>query len=157
MSDPGDPEPRVWNVATDLVEYLIVVVPDVGSLASVTVALADLVEAGMVRILDLAVIVRDDSGAVDVLDPASVEGMAALGDPRGEIGGLLSEHDIELAALALQPGTVGVVVVTEDRWAEPLSTAAQRAGGRIVAGDRIPPPRVEAVLADRSGDEPEGA
>jgi hypothetical protein len=56
-------------------------------------------------------------------------------------------HDIELAALAVQPNSVGLIVVTEDRWAQPLSKAAQGAGGRIVAGDRIPARRVEAMLA----------
>jgi hypothetical protein len=39
-------------------------------------------------------------------------------------------------------------VLTEDRWATSLSMAARRAGGRIVAGDRIPPARVEAALID---------
>ena len=46
-------------------------------------------------------------------------------------------------------GMPGVVLVTEDLWAKSLSTAAQRAGGQIVAGERIPASRVEAALGDR--------
>jgi hypothetical protein len=61
---------------------------------------------------------------------------------------MLSEHDIGLAALALRPGTAGMVLVTEDRWATPLSRAAQRAGGQIVGGERIPASRIETALAE---------
>jgi hypothetical protein len=74
----------------------------------------------------------------------------------GEVGGMLTDHDIALASIALRPGTAGILVVTEDRWAESLSAAAQRAGGQIIAGERIPPARVNQALADRSGDEREG-
>jgi hypothetical protein len=69
---------------------------------------------------------------------------------------MLSDNDIALASHALRPGTTGIVLVTEDRWAAPLSAAARRVGGRIVAGERIPPSRVEQVLAYPAEDE-EGA
>jgi hypothetical protein len=69
---------------------------------------------------------------------------------------MLTDHDVALASIALRPGTTGIVVVTEDRWAESLSGAAQGAGGQIIAGERIPPPRVEGALADRSDDEQGG-
>jgi hypothetical protein len=55
-----------------------------------------------------------------------------------------------MVSLAIQAGTVGVVLVTEDRWAQPLALAAERSGGQIVAGERVPAARVEAVLADAS-------
>ena len=60
---------------------------------------------------------------------------------------LLSEHDIRLAALALPPGSAGLVLVTEDRWAASLDGAARRVGGRIVAGERISAHRLERALA----------
>jgi hypothetical protein len=55
----------------------------------------------------------------------------------------------------VRPGEVGLVVVAEDRWAKQLSTAARDAGGRIVAGERIPVLRVEAAVED-VGDDPGG-
>ena len=85
-----------------------------------------------------------------------VDSMAALRGLDDDVGGMLSDHDLELASLALPAGTTGVVIVTEDRWAKPLSTAAQRAGGRIIAGDRIPASRVESVLAEKSDTSPRG-
>jgi hypothetical protein len=145
----GESGERDPPVSADLVEYLVVVVPEVDALSSVAEALAGLVQTGAIRILDLVVLVCDHDGAVVVREGTTVPSMAALGDARTESGGLLSNQDIELASLPLEPGTAGVVVVTEDRWAKPLSAAARLAGGQIVAGDRIPQSRVEAALADR--------
>ena len=137
------------EVRTDLVEYLIVVVPSRDALGDIGAALARLVENEKIRILDLVVLEREANGAVTVLEVESLESMAALRDLDIEVGGMLSEHDLELAALALKPGMPGVVLVTEDLWAKSLSTAARGAGGQIVAGERIPAARVEAALGDR--------
>ena len=137
------------GVATDLVEYLIVAVPDLDSLADVVPALAELVEAGVMYILDVVVLTRDSEGAVAVLELEDVGGMAALAEVEGDVGGLLSDSDIEFCAFALRPGTAGIVLVTEDRWARPLAIAARRAGGQIVAGDRVPAARVEARRTSR--------
>lgn len=154
MTDPGEPVQQP-EVRADLVQYLIVSVADVDGLDSIGAALAGLVEAGALRVLDLVAVVCDHDGDVVVWEPEAVPSLAALTGPGGRRG-LLSEHDIELSSLALAPGTAGIVVVTEDRWAEPLSRAAQEAGGRIVAGDRVPPERIAALLADRPKDTDEG-
>jgi hypothetical protein len=157
VTDASEPADRTDEVASDLVQYLVVVVPDQEALATVAPALAELVQSGKIRILDLVVLVRDREGAVTVLELEAVESMAALRHVEGEFGGMLSENDIALASHALRPGTTGIVLVTEDRWAAPLSAAARRAGGLIVAGERIPPSRVDGVLADPPEDEQGGA
>lgn len=153
MTEHREARDAAHDVSTDLVEYLIVVVPNVDALSSVAVALADLVRAGTVRILDVVVLVRDEHGQLEVSEVKSVAGLAPLRDVAFETGGWLSDHDIEVSSLAVQPGMAGVVVVTEDRWAAPLSEAARRAGGQIIAGDRVAPRRVETVLADQSEDD----
>jgi hypothetical protein len=153
-----DPKPRRDRdkIRTDLVEYLIVVVPSHDALGDISTALTRLVEKAKIRILDLVVLEREANGAVTVLEVESLESMAALRDLDIEVGGMLSEHDLELASLALKPGMPGVVVVTEDLWARSLSTAARRAGGKIVAGERIPAVRVEAALGDQDKDKDGG-
>lgn len=153
VTDAREPADRGEEVTSDLVEYVIVAVPDEDSLGAVVPALAELVRTARIRILDLVVVVRDDEGAVTVREFEAVESLAALRDVEGEVGGMLSHHDIALASIALQPGSAGIIVVTEDRWAEPLSAAARGAGGQIIAGERIPPPRVESALSDRYEDE----
>ena len=144
------------NVATDLVEYFIVAVPDVESLVGLGPALAKLVKRAAIRVLDVVVLVKDDDGEVTLLELDVVDSMASLHELDHHLGGMLSEHDLELASLALGPGTTGVVIVTEDRWAKPLSSAARRAGGQIIAGDRIPASRVESVLAEKSDNQARG-
>lgn len=148
---------RSEAIVPDLVGYLVVAVPHPDALADLVPALTGLVGTATIRILDLVVVERGPDGAVEVRELEAVESLAGLRAVEGDVGGLLSDHDVELAAYALRPGTCGVVLVTEDRWAGQLSQAAQGAGGRIVAGERIPPARVEDVLADRHRGRPEGA
>ncbi len=150
----GEPQRRRWTppVATDLVEYIVVVVPDLDSLANVGQALVEMVDNSLIRVLDVVVISKDTGGEILVLELEAVEGLRVMRRLVGDTGGLLSDHDLELVALALSPGAVGIVVATEDSWAEPLSRAAHRAGGRILAGERIPTARVEAALANRPED-----
>jgi Family of unknown function (DUF6325) len=144
------------TVSADLVEYLIVEVPNLGALANVVPALVELVASAKIRILDLVALEKDADGTVVVLELDAVDSMTVLQDLDGGVGGMLSQHDIELASLALRPGTSGIVLVTEDRWAEPLAVAARRAGGRILGGERIPASRVESALIDRSDDDGTG-
>lgn len=136
MSDP---------VSTDLVEYFIVIVPSLAAVAEVAGAVAELVRATAIRILDAVVLERGHDDALVVHDLEDSPFLDALRSER-ERECPLSDRDIALASLALPLGGVGLVVVVEDRWAAPLSTAARRAGGRIVAGERIPMRRVESAL-----------
>jgi hypothetical protein len=157
LTDAREPSDRSDAVAIDLVQYVVIAVPDQAALATVAPALADLVQTGKIRILDLIVLERDRKGAVTVLEFEAVASIADLRDVEGELGAMLSDNDIALASHALRPGTTGIVLVTEDRWAAPLSAAARRVGGMIVAGERIPPLRVEQVLAHPAEDEQGGA
>ena len=150
---PSDPPERV----TDLVEYFIVTVPAVESLRLLADALAELVERAAIRILDVVVLVKDVDGAVTALELDAVDSLGAIQHLKGDVGGMLSEHDVALAATAVRPGSAGVILVTEDRWARALSVAARRAGGQIVGGERIPAFRVESALADRTDDNQIGA
>lgn len=158
MAGTPGPADRSPEVVADLVEYIVVAVPDLDSLAGVAPALAALVETGQIRILDLVTVVRDGDRSVSVRELESVESIAALRDVDGEVGGMLSEHDIALASLAFEPSSAGMVIVAEDRWAEPLASAARRAGGRIIGGERIPPSRVERAVIGRDdgADDPSG-
>ena len=148
---PDHPEPAN-GVVTDLVEYFIIIAPDVASLATVADALSALVRAGTIQLLDLVVVAKAADHTVEILELETVDSLAPVREVEGEFGGLLSEHDLELASFAIPAGSVGIVLVTEDRWAEPLSVAARHAGGLIIAGERIPASRIEAALAERRED-----
>jgi hypothetical protein len=151
LSDAPEPTEQPPGLATDLVEYLVVALPDLGALGSVVSALTDLVRAEQIRVLDVVVLSRDLDGALDVLEVADLDDLAPLRHLAGDLG-LLSENDLQLASRAVRVGEVALVVVAEDRWAEQLSAAARRAGGQIAAGERISSLRVEAAAAQEPHD-----
>jgi len=113
--------------------------------------LLDLVDRGVIRILDIAFLVKAEDGSVAALDFAELaqksEGLAAF---EGASSGLLGLDDLEEAATALEPGTVAGVLVWENRWAAPVAAALRRSGGQLVASGRIP---VQAILASLDASE----
>ena len=107
--------------------------------------LVDLVDRGTIRILDIAVLVKDADGSVmtgDLIELAEQD--AGLAEFAGASSGLLGADDLEEAAAALEPNTVAAVLVWENRWAAPVAAALRRSGGQLVASGRIP---VQAILA----------
>jgi hypothetical protein len=136
-------------MASDLVEYFVVGVPDLESLGPIIPAMRELSDAGTLRLLDWIVVERDPDGTVVLPELATSGLLPALEQISRDAAGLLSEHDVALAASVLPPGTVGLVLVSEDRWAEPLASAMRQVGGRVIAGERIPSSRVEGALARR--------
>jgi hypothetical protein len=113
-----------------------------GEIASLVV---DLVDRGIIRVLDLAFVTKDADGsvaAVPVSDlAAKIDGLNAL---EGASSGLLDDEDIAEAGASLEPGAVGALLVFENRWAAPFATAVRRSGGQLVANGRIP---VQAIVA----------
>ncbi len=149
---PGD-------ISTDLVEYFVVVVRDPQSLAVMLPALAEVMRSSAIRILDLVAVTTDSNGIGQIVEIDTMRSQAGLRHLDTEVGGLLSSHDIDLVSLALAPESTAIVVVAEDRWAQPLSAAAGRAGGELLAGERISRRRVEEALTglrQRGGHEQHG-
>ena len=146
MTTPSDP-PRPEDITTDLVEYLVVVVPGPDALTSIGLALRRVVGSSTIRILDLVVVEIDDGGTAHVLEADAVPDLESIRQASTCYGVFLSRHDIDLVSLALQPGHCAVVLVAEDRWARPLAAAVHAVGGEIRAGERIARSRVEAALA----------
>jgi hypothetical protein len=107
--------------------------------------LLNLVDRGVIRILDLAFLVKAADGSVAAIDLADVEqNGGSLAEFQGVSSGLLGQEDLEEAANALEPGTVAGVLVWENRWAAPVAVAMRRSGGQLVATGRIP---IQAILA----------
>ena len=107
--------------------------------------LLDLVDRGVIRILDIAFLVKAEDGSVAAIDLAEVaQKDRGLAEFVGASSGLLGQDDLEAAATVLEPGTVAGVLVWENRWAAPVAVALRRSGGQLVASGRIP---VQALLA----------
>src|SRR5690242_8518045 len=127
------------------IDYLIIAWPDPHPNGEIAPLLVDLVDRGIIRILDLAFVAKAADGSVAGLE------IADLGDEvqelkvfEGASSGLLSDDDLQEAGGALDPGSAAAVLVFENRWAAPFATAVRRSGGQLVANGRIP---VQAILA----------
>ena len=107
--------------------------------------LLDLVDRGIIRILDIAFVTKGPDGSVAAVDVGDLEQVAAaFAVFEGASSGLLGFEDLQEAAAALEPGTAAAVLVWENRWAAPVAAALRRSGGQLVASGRLP---VQAVLA----------
>jgi hypothetical protein len=127
------------------IDYLLVEWPGRQPTGEVAPHLIDLVDRGLIRILDLVFLAKADDGSVARLEIADLgDEVAAFTAFEGASSGLLSEDDTDEAAGALEPGTSAALLVYENRWAAPFATAVRRSGGQLVANGRIP---IQAVLA----------
>ncbi|HXR60456.1 MAG TPA: DUF6325 family protein [Solirubrobacterales bacterium] len=107
----------------------------------------DLVERGLIRILDVAFIAKDEDGSVAGLELADLgDGSAELSVFAGASSGLISDEDVGEAAGALEPGTSAALLVFENTWAGPFVAAVHRSGGQLVASGRIPAEDILAAL-----------
>jgi len=127
------------------IDYVLIAWPDPHPNGEIAPLLVDLVDRGIIRILDLAFVAKGDDGKVGGLEIADVgEHVAELKVFEGASSGLLSDDDLEEAGEALEPGSAAAVLVFENRWAAPFAVAVRRSGGQLVANGRIP---VQAILA----------
>ena len=127
------------------IDYLLVEWPGRQPNGEVAPHLVELVDRGLIRILDLAFVAKDEDGTVAGLELSDLgDGAAELEVFEGASSGLLSDDDLTEAAAALEPGTSAALLVFENPWAPPFAAAARRSGGQLVASGRIP---VEDVLA----------
>ena len=107
--------------------------------------LLDLVERGIIRILDVLFVTKAEDGSVAGFEAKELDAMG-VGDFKlfeGASSGLLGDEDARTAAEALEPGSGAVLIVYENHWAAPFAAAVRRNGGQVVGYQRIP---VDAVL-----------
>ncbi|MFD0144780.1 MULTISPECIES: DUF6325 family protein [unclassified Streptomyces] len=126
------------------VDYLILEFPGNRMTGEGFPLLVDLVERGVIRILDLQFIRKDADGSVTAVDLTDFGGEVDLTVFEGASSGLLDQSDVDDAGSALEPGNSAGVIVYENVWAAPFARAMRRSGAQIVASGRIP---VQALLA----------
>ncbi|MFB6679869.1 DUF6325 family protein [Streptomyces sp. NPDC057684] len=130
------------------IDYLVVEFPGNRMTGEGLPLLVDLVDRGLIRILDLTFVRKEEDGSVSGLEIADLtgDGELDLAVFEGASSGLLGQDDIEEAAKALEPGSSAGVLVYENRWAAPFAAALRRGGARMVASGRIPVPAILAAL-----------
>jgi hypothetical protein len=130
------------------VDYLIVEFPGSRMTGEGLPLLVDLVERGIIRILDFVFVKKELDGSIVGLTFSDFDrdGARDLSVFEGVSSGLLGDDDINEAGAVLEPGNSAGILVYENAWAAPLVGALRRSGAELVASGRIPADVVMAAV-----------
>jgi hypothetical protein len=134
--------------ATGPISYLIVEFPGNKMTGEGLPLLVDLVDQGLIRILDLMFVTKDIDGTVTAIDLSDIDGDGALDLAvfQGASSGLLDSSDLEDAGPAIEPGSSAAILIFENRWATPFTQALRRGGAELVAAGYISHDDIAASL-----------
>lgn len=122
------------------VDVLVIGYPPAAPKAGEAVPIVlDLVDRGIIRVLDALFVIKDEDGTFSGVDLADLDA-DSVGDLTAFAGastGLFSDDDVALVAAEIEPGSAAVMIVYENRWAAPFVAAVRRSGGVLIASQRI--------------------
>ena len=147
MSTTSPTSPTTQDEMIGPIDIVVIAYPPGAAMTGSAVPiLMDLVERGIIRVLDALFVTKAPDGTVAGFQAQDLDGKS-VGDFKifeGASSGLLGDEDARTAAEALEPGESAVVIVYENKWAAPFATAVRENGGQLVDFQRIP---VNAVIA----------
>ena len=135
------------------VSYLVVEFPGSKMTGEGFPALLDLVDRGVIRVLDLMFVTRDLDGTARVINIADLDGDGTLDLAvfEGASTGLLDESDLLETGALIAPGSSAGVLLFENRWAIPFVSALRRGSGELIAAGYVPIDALEASLDATEG------
>lgn len=128
------------------ISYVIVEFPGNKMTGEGLPILVDLVDRGVIRILDLMFITRDTDGSTQTIDVRDIDGDGQLDLAvfEGASSGMLDDGDLADAASVIEPGSSAGILIFENRWAAPFAHALRGGGAELIAAGYIPQ---DAILA----------
>lgn len=136
------------------IDYLLVEFPpgtrDFGS--ELARELASLVEAEMIRVLDMVILEKDEAGHVDAFEVEDLGHREELRAIERDLAEVLAAADVDRLAEVMSPGSTAGVLVWENVWAAPLAVAARHSGAELVASGRISARAVVDAIGSTEGD-----
>lgn len=139
------------------VDYLVIEFPEGHQTFSGEIAaeIAELVEAGTIRLIDATVLAKGDDGELAAVELSGAGELGPLVALEADLAELLAADDVVRVAQSMTPGSVAGVLVYENLWAAPFASATRRAGGQLIANGRVPIQAIlAAIAADESSDQP---
>jgi hypothetical protein len=129
------------------VDYLIVAFPGNKFRGEVAPALADLVDNGTIRIIDIAFVGKNAEGEIVAFELLDLEPdvKKAFEDMGVEVTGLFNEDDLMAAGEELEPDSSAALLVWENVWARNVADAMRNAGGVVLDFERLPHEVVQAA------------
>jgi Family of unknown function (DUF6325) len=147
MTDQSTTEPSM-DVDHGPIDYLALELPEARMKGEGLAALVDLVDRGVIRVLDLRAVARNADGTFTAMAITDLDndGTLDLAIFDGVESGLLDDEDLREAADLIEPGKVVALLLYENTWAIPFVTAMRRAGAELIASGRISADDVVAML-----------
>jgi len=135
MPEQPDPDGDVLGP----MDYLAVEFPSGRITGDGFAVLLDLVDRGVIRILDLEFVAKAPDGSIGVVDVAGLDTDPGLDlSPfAGASSGILDQSDIDEVGAAIGTGSVAAVLVYEELVIFPLIAAWRRGGARVIAEGQI--------------------
>ena len=135
------------------ISYLIVEFPGSKTTGEGFPILVDLVDRGVIRILDVLFAARDTDGSMRRLELQDIDrdGRFDLAIFDGASSGLLDESDLADMASVIEPGSSAGILIFENRWAAPFTQALRRDDAELVAAGYIPQDAIVAALEATQG------
>jgi hypothetical protein len=130
------------------ISYLIVEFPGSRMTGEGFRHLVDLVDRGVIRILDLLFVSRDVDGSMRSLSLQDLDrdGQFDLAVFEGVSSGILDDSDIADATSVIQPGSSAGILIFENRWATPFIETLRQGEAQLVAAGYIPQDILAASL-----------
>ncbi len=110
-------------------------------------ALADLHDSGTVRIIDVAFVLKDATGATSIVEVGDADVADAFERLNNAQFDLLSDEDLAEIAEGLQLDCSALVIVWENSWAARFAAAVRGSNGQLIAMERIPRESVLQAIA----------
>jgi len=114
--------------------------PDPAFIAS----LVELVESGIVRILDFVLVSKSESGEVSIVEIE--EDSEDFGALDLVLSGITGDEDIEALGELVPAGGSAAVLALELLYARKLADSLASTGGVVLSAERIPAPIVNALV-----------
>jgi hypothetical protein len=129
------------------VDYAVIAFPGNQFKGEIGPAIADLVDSGTIRVIDIAFVGKGPDGDTVAMELTELDAEVQAGlDKAGiEVGGLFNEDDLQDIADDLEPNFSAAVLLWENVWARRVSQAMRDAGGELVAFERLPHELVQAA------------
>jgi Family of unknown function (DUF6325) len=141
-----EPSPHVRPVGP--VDVLVVGFPDARPDGTIAAAVVELVANGTIRLLDMLIVYKDESGETTLAEVTDIDGdgIPDLIAMQGDIPGLLTEADAAATVDALPPGSAVLLIAWENTWAIRASMALREKGGVLLGFHRLPAAEIDAAM-----------
>lgn len=114
-------------------------------------ALANLIDSGTVRVIDLLFTIKDADGVIDVLELTDMEGdLSVFAPATSDLADTLTEDDARVLSQSLPNNSSAAILLFENTWAKTFVDAVSRANGEVILNERIPRAAVDELIATRA-------